>query len=288
MNLAKLHFYVILFFELILYPFIYLRHWGSVLQSKRSVYRARKPIETSHITVAVHEWGGYPLTRKKTIKNGETFDCGLQYQLERFSNKGNVDLIVTMSEPEKYQAMDYLQSKAEVIYVSNKGMDFSGYSAAYEKIKESPNRYIILTNSSVNSIQEEFLDDYIEFMEKNPDVGMMGVSYCTKMVQTLIRKNFTPHLQSFFLLTTTDVLTEVVTENNDKFPGVGVDHKLLLIREGEIRISQLVLKLGYRLAVVNPIDGIPYKFEPYKFWKLPFGDIRQIISTPNRITPINK
>lgn len=118
------------------------------------------------------------------------------------------------------------------------------------------------------------------------EVGMLGISYCTKMIQTLVRDNFTPHLQSFFLLTTIEVLREVVALNKGKFPGNGISHKLLLIRQGEIRLSQLVRKAGYRLAVVDPQNGIPYKFECYRKWGLPKGDIRQQINTPNRITPM--
>lgn len=271
----KYKFYITLCLELVFWPFLWLRQQFIMTFGKTKVAsRFRKAVDCNSVIVNVHEWGKYPETRKKTIKNWKTFECGFKYQKERFQNIA--ELVITMSETDRNN----------VIAVSNKGMDFSGYQTVYEKFKDGPNRYIILTNSSVNAIQEDFLDGYIQYMEHNPDVGMLGVSYCTKMIQTLVRRNFTPHLQSFFLLTTIDVLHEVVRANNGKFPGAGVDHKLMLIRQGEIKISKLVQKLGYRLAVVNPINGIPYKFECYKEWKLPFGDIRQQIEMPNRITPI--
>ncbi len=287
MNKFSVKFYLTLLLELALSPILYLSHWSKVLL-KKEAFKERRDIECDRVTVSVHEWGGYQMVREKSIKDGVTFNCGLHYQLERFRGNPNVDLIVTLSDCEKHQSISEISAQADIIAVSNEGMDFSGYKATYEKYRELPNRYIILTNSSVNSIQEEFLDSYIQYMNQNKDVGMMGVSYCTKKVQTIIRHNFTPHLQSFFLLTTTDVLDEVVTSNGGVFPGAGIDHKLLLIREGEIKISQLVQKLGYQLAVVNPIDGVPYKFDSYKNWRLPFGDVRQLILTPNRITPIKR
>lgn len=283
----KYKFFLILGVEFALWPFLWVAdRFGRVFCNQGKNPARRKAVETDKIVVGVHEWGGYDMRRSKTIKGGVTFPCGLQSQLDRFAGKRGVELIVTMSEAEKHRDLAYVRSRAKVVLVDNRGMDFSGYGAIYDRFKDAPNGYIILTNSSVHSIQEDFLDDYIRYMELNQEVGMLGVSYCTKMIQTLVRDNFTPHLQSFFLLTTLDVLRRVVLLNGGRFPGRGIDHKLLLIRLGEIRLSRLILAAGYRLAVVSPVDGVPYKFECYGSWILPKGDIRQKISTPNRITPI--
>lgn len=285
----KYKFYLILCIEFVLYPFLWFGdRFKRMYCCRDKTYKSRGAIENKKVMVVVHEWGGYDIMRSKTIKQGVTFNCGLKYQIDRFSQNEDVDMVITISQADKHKDLDAIRTRVSVVEVSNLGMDFSGYAAIYDMIKDEPNRYIIMTNSSVNSVQEVFLEDYIEYMEQNPDVGMLGISYCTKMIQTLVRDNFTPHLQSFFLLTTTDVLKQVVALNGGKFPGNGVCHKLLLIRRGEIRLSKLVQETGYRLSVVSPINGVPYKFESYKSWKLPFGDIRQQISTPNRITPIQK
>lgn len=285
---SKYLFYWTLGYELLLLPVLYLAHWVKVLfGGKNRPYKLRQAVASPTVRVVVHEWGGYDLLREKTIKNGATFSCGLGPQLDRFAGRQGVELTVTISDTDRHKNLDYVRSRAAVVEVDNVGMDFSGYAALYERIKELPNSYVVLTNSSVNALQEEFLDGYIDYMERNPQVGMLGVSYCTKVVQTLVRKNFTPHLQSFFLLTTTDVLRQVVEKNHGQFPGEGIDHKLWLIRRGEIRLSRLVQQLGYALAVVDLRNGKPYRFDRYKHWKLPKGDIRQQIDTPNRITPIS-
>ena len=284
----KYKFYAILCIELILWPFLWLRQWfvrSYGISHKDRLIRAA--VKSRKVTVCVHEWGGYPMKRSKTIKDGATFECGLKYQLDRFAAKEGVNLIVTMSDASKHDCLESIKSRVRVVEVDNKGMDFSGYASVYSMVKDEPNQYIVLSNSSVNSVQGEFLQGYIDYMEQNPDVGLLGVSYCTCMWQTLVRNNFTPHLQSFFLLTTTQVLNEVVALNKGKFPGKGINHKLLLIRQGEIKLSRLVQKLGYRLAVVNPQNGIPFKFTDYRHWKLPKGDIRQLLSDPNKITPIS-
>lgn len=123
-------------------------------------------------------------------------------------------------------------------------------------------------------------------MERHPEIGMLGISYCTRMFQSLVRNNFTPHLQSFFLLTTTSVLREIVASNRNRFPGAGIGHKLLLIRKGEVALSRLVLRLGYRLAVIRPENGALFLFTDYRRWNIPRGDIRQTLSEPNKITEV--
>ena len=77
----------------------------------------------------------------------------------------------------------------------------------------------------------------------------------------------------------------MVSANNGDFPGIGISNKQLLIREGEIKISQLVLSLGYKLAVVTESGVIKFNNNE-KEWPLPKGDYRYYTSTPNMINKI--
>ncbi|ROI02660.1 hypothetical protein EGI16_13645 [Chryseobacterium sp. G0240] len=297
-SLHTIKFYVTLLFELIAFPILYTKNFIlNKLSSKiyKRHNKLRQTIQSPTILVNIHEWGGYPLKRKKSVSSIPQFECGLQYQLQRFNYaKKRLPLLinVTISDIEKCSDIDYIKKNTDNIdSVDNKGMDFSGYSSFYEKIKDKENAYVILSNTSVNAIQEDFLDSHIQYMEDHPEVGMLGVSYCTKIIQTFVRNNFTPHLQSFYILTTIDVLREVVKLNGE-FPGIGINHKLLLIRNGEIKLSTLVLKLNYNLAVVQE-NGKVYQFgrntffdNSFNAWKLHFGDVRVISKKPNRINPI--
>ena len=283
-------FYLVLLRELLLSPILYVKN--ILILEKAVKRRVRKPVTTDTVYVEVHEWAGYPISRMKQLKNGRIFQCGLEYQLGRFNmakrySKYKVDLTVTVSDIDNYPYdMKYLKGNCDrVLSVPNIGLDFSGYASFFQLVKDKPNSYVILSNSSINSSIDNFLDGYIEYLEENPDVGMLGVSYCTKMYQTLIRNNFTPHLQSFFLLTTVEVLKELVHLNGDKFPGIDITNKQLLIRNGEIKLSQLIMNLGYKLAVVRPDNGEPFKFTNKKAWNILKGDVRQTVNCPNRITP---
>lgn len=300
----SIRFYLILLKEAFLFPILYLfelikKH----LLSSKNTYKKikyREKIESSFIYVNIHEWGGYPLTRNKEIKNRRIppFKCGLLYQLVRFNSsslRDRLSIRVSLSSPELHDNLNWIRSQCdELVLVDNEGMDFSGYSDFYNFIKDKPNSYVILTNSSVNYQQCDFLNNYVDYLEENLDVGLLGVSYCTKIYQSLINNNFNPHLQSFFLMTTTSVLREIVEANNGKFPGNGINNKLLLIREGEIKLSTIALKLGYNLGVVLE-SGEVYKFgtnnsldNGYKKWRLPNGDMRLYSLNPNKINQLIK
>lgn len=298
-RVQQFHFFFIVFLELIFFPFLYLLEWvKNRISSKKPllIKKNRSRVIAKKIYINIHEWGGYPDVRKKRIKDKNEFTCGLKAQIERFKNsKDTIEkhVYLTVSDVSLLKNRVCIEKDVDVLLsVSNLGMDFSGYSEFYKTIKGNKNAYILLSNTSVNVIQSDFLDDYIAYMEANLDVGMMGISYCSKIMQTLVRNNFNPHLQSFFLLTTIDVLDEIIAENNNEFPGKGIVYKRLLIKKGEVLISKLVQKIGYNLAVTLE-DGSVFKFGKNNFfdngfnrWKLNYTDVRLSCKNPNVINKI--
>lgn len=304
-NVDKMKFYSILCLELLLWIFL---TTIEIFKKKYSLYVTRRnhnstikwrdKIQSKIIYVGIHEWAGYDLKRKKKLKNGTNFDCGLQFQLERFQKyKGGlvVDVTVTLSDDYKYKHYDLvLPFCNRILPVSNAGYDFSGYAAFFNTIRNKTNSYVILSNSSVNALQDDFLDFYVEYMNANPDVGGLGVSLAMQYNQTLIKNNFTPHIQSFFLMSSIDVLREIVARNRGKFPGDGIKYKLLLIRKGEVQLSQLILDLGYKLAVVQS-DGSVFKFGRQTSRDNCYASLykrsveqRLFVKNPNKINPIKK
>jgi hypothetical protein len=285
----KIKFYALISCELIFLPLLFTYNFFKRFYSVagRRVWRFRKPVyNSSEIYIQFHEWGGYKSIRQKRLKNSKIFFCGVEYHLNRFNG---YDTTLTISDVGLSDDIKALRKKVgAVIEVDNSGMDFSGYSAFYATIKNKPNAYVILSNSSVNGAQDDFIDSYLDYMQANRDVALLGVSYSTKCFQSLVINNFSPHLQSFFYFTTLDVLNEIVKANGGSFPGEYVDHKLLLIRNGEIKMSKIALKLGYSLAIVQE-DGSVFKFNSttsYRDWTLPRGDYRDYVKNPNKINPI--
>lgn len=298
----KITFFAILIYELSLFPFLALFEEIKKNLSYRNISQSRtaqrSQITSEEVLICIHEWAGYESKRTKKIGNAiNEFECGLAYQLSRFSSyKGKYKLHVTLtiSEREKYNYQ--LPENINLIDVSNKGYDFAGYAEYYRRNIENStnNRYVILTNTSVEKTIQPFLDDFIKIFKKDESIGLLGISYNTKIFQTIIRNNFNPHIESFFIMTTSDILKQVVKKNRDRFPGDGITHKLLLIRKGEVKLSSIVLELGYKLAVILD-DGNLYTFgkrnkfdNGYATWRLPHGDYRAHCKIPNKITPVNQ
>lgn len=230
--------------------------------------------------------------KKKKLKNNITFACGLNGYLSKikaYNGGRKLHSVITMSNVELYSDADYLiKSVDKFIEVKNRGMDFSGYSAMYDYIKSKPNAFVIISNSSVNLSNVNFIDSYISYMNENPDVAIIGISYNTKCNQSLLRNRFRPHLQSFFYFTTISVLNEIIGANNGIFPGSLAQDKRLIIRDGEIKISELAMSLGYKLAVVLE-NGDVFKFDSttsFKNWPFPHGDMRYRLASPNTINCI--
>lgn len=274
--------------------------------------RDGKTVEVSnekieHLIFEVHEWAGYPIERIKQIKsNLPSFRCGLKNQLENLTEfdsiyRGNrqVSYHLTLSDyTTSYQELldksNLPLSKFEVKKVSNKGMDLAGYAYVIKnKISAQSNELVFLINSSVSGNYANRLNDYILEFEKNPNLGLIGVSYCTTINQSLIKNNFTPHLQSFFLIGRSNVLHQLVKSNRDVFPGEFETNKFGIIRFGEVLLTSKVIDLGYDVGVVEP-NGELVIFPKgkgfdngYNAWKLPFGDRRLTNGTPNQVHALN-
>lgn len=294
-SIYRFKFYLIILFELLFLPYFFFRNWykwNFGIHIPLKMHRVRESVYVDKISVCIHEWGGFEATRTKKVKKIPKFLCGLSFQLRRFKEyrgQYNLDLTITLSDS---QLLSYDINHSKIIKVSNCGMDFSGYSNFYNSLADQPNQYVILTNTSVNSFECEFIDGYIDFFRNDRTIGLLGISYSSKMSQSLIYNNFTPHLQSFFVLTTLHVLKEIV-EFNSGFPGSKVDFKLQLIREGEIRLSQIALKLGYNLVSILE-DGTPFYFDSScmldngrSSFNSFFGDYRLNVKNPNSINQIN-
>jgi len=300
-------FYLLILIELFFFPFLYLweafRNFVSSKNVKQYYSTDKSDIKPiNDVIYLIHEWGKYPIKRKKHINAIPEFECGLFYQvqrLDRYNGQKKIRKYLTISDY-SVEYIKYIEDNGiglkdyTVIPVQNKGMDFSGYSYLTNKIIDSSqNQIVFLTNTSVEKDISDYIDDYVKLFEKYHNLGLLGISYSTKISQSFIKNRFSPHLQSFFLVSRSQVLKEAVKTNNGKFPGESETLKYSIIRFGEIKLSKLISKLGYDLAVVEPSGNIYFLPKDkilnngYNTWKLPFGDRRLTNNSPNRIYSIS-
>ncbi|MFU1858177.1 hypothetical protein ACK8HY_14255 [Sphingobacterium sp. NGMCC 1.201703] len=256
--------------------------------------KQRSPILNNEVIVHTHEWSGYASERHKVIKyTANKFLCGLRFHFERLQQYRGIRPIrniLTVSDlndnySEKLKSEKFFDKSVEIYGVPNRGMDFGGYGFVVKNLIAGDNRYIFLTNTSINADSAIFIDEYTDLFSKHSNLGLLGISYSSKVYQSLIRDNYTPHVQSFFLLTTTDILREITAANGGVFPGENEDYKLSIIRFGEARLSQITLSLGYDIGIVNE-EGRLQLLPVQKDSSLVEGDYRLFIKKPNFINKI--
>ncbi|QQD15368.1 hypothetical protein [Sphingobacterium sp. UDSM-2020] len=263
---------------------------------KKKVVRCktRQIVNSNEVIVHTHEWAGYEFERKKVIKYIEKeFVCGLRFAIKRltaYTGGFKLRKILTISDNNtdyisKLENSDFFDSSFEIYSVPNIGMDFSGYNYIYRNCLSEDNQYLFLTNTSVNGESQPFIDEYIKILSDNPQLGLLGISYSSKIYQTLVKSNYTPHVQSFFILTTTDVLKEIVHANDGIFPGAEENYKLSIIRFGEAKLSQIANSLGYDIGIVNE-NGALQILPTINDSSLVDGDYRLYVKEPNRINRI--
>ena len=294
-------FYCVVLLELFFSPVLVVKN---IIHNKLSVLlnkndrnaikiSSRPPVmKKNKINICIHEWGGYDWVRNKKIENRD-FTCGLKFHLDRlkkYKRKTELNIVFTVSDYSQFKYKEELK-EFKVIPVENLGMDLGGYSRFLETLSDD-NEYLLLMNTSISSYEVDFIDKYLDFFEKNIDTGMVGISYNTRCYQTFIRNNFKPHLQTFFILSTTDILKKISLLNNNVFPGSNENYKLSIIRFGEIRLSELILKLNYKIAIITD-EGKPYFFYRNNFWDngfgrwtLQLGDCRKYFKHVNSINEI--
>ena len=297
-------FYITILIELVFSPFLFLieelkKFNGKFIKEKNHLTKNEVNLIDKEILFVVHEWAGYPFIRSKKIKYiNKEFECGLKFHFKRWQNyqgKYKLKKVITVSEcSNKYiedlTKSDFFSNDIEIIPVENTSMDFSGYAyVCKNKLDKNKDQIIFLTNTSVDFNDISFIDEYSSLFENDPSLGLLGVSYSTKIYQTLIKNNFNLHLQSFFLVTRTSVLLSIIKKNGGHFPGSKETYKLGIIRFGESKISKIAQKLGYNVRVVLE-DGTLHTFPKsglfyngYFKWKLPYGVYRLHCANPNRI-----
>jgi hypothetical protein len=139
-------------------------------------------------------------------------------------------------------------------------------------------------NSSVSGgFYDGWLDDYCAILKKDRSLGLLGISTRARY-PGLLRNHFAPHLQSFFLISTKEVLLKILQLNNGMLPGANERNKYRLIQKGEIGLSLQILKMGFAIASVNNGKVLQFRYKK-RFsnniheWPFPLEDVR--LTSPN-------
>jgi len=283
-----------IFCEVLLFPFLVL-FWAGWNRYSRHIpfpkikKAIRKTSEDDHAVICLHDWLGYPGERQKTLKNGIKFSCGrtkILRGLQEHKNKIPTEILVSLSGHGAYD-FDH-QSVKKVILTENRGKDFRGYSLMLQEILKLPgNPFVVLMNSSVaGGFYDGWLDDYCSILTNDRSIGLLGISTRARF-PGLVKNHFAPHLQSFFLVSTKEVLSKILQLNGGMLPGASEKNKFRLIQKGEIGVSRQVLKSGFAIAAVYQGNVTRFRLRNcfssnISQWPFPLEDIR-LTSTPGQI-----
>jgi hypothetical protein len=288
-----------IFCEALLYPFLVLFWAGWNRYSKHlplpAIKKAvRKIGEKDQAVICLHDWLGYPGERNKTLKNGIKFSCGrakILREIQERKNKIPSEILVSLSGSGKYDFN--FKSIKKVIKTENRGKDFRGYSSMLQEIIKAPgNPFVVLMNSSLaGGFYDGWLDDYCSILTNDRSIGLLGVSTRARF-PGLIKNHLVPHLQSYFLFSTKEVLSKILHLNGGMLPGSTERNKFRLIQKGEIGLSQQILKFGFAIAAVYQGNVLKFRLRNrfsnnISQWPFPLEDIRLTSAgeqIPNLIT----
>ena len=284
-----------LILEFILFPILIFKNYWINFTKKNNKFNInqkkvfREP-SASNIKLCIQDWVCYENIRFKSLKNGASYKCGLigqeiKFISKKYSIKKNLFISGTKNEHELFFDDKIKNLKFENFNIqktNNDLLDFSSYKFFYDSLDKNINETLIFCNSSVSTeFNFPIIDQYIDFFYENKDVGLMGISSNTRDQQSLIFNNFNPHIQTLFFITTTFVLRDIISKNNNLFPGEDSTpfNKYSIIQKGELCLSKLILKLGYSLAIVDQFGQV-VKFNQinqntnFHKWILPKSDMR--------------
>ena len=259
------------------------------------------------VKIILMEWAQYPVKRTKII-SGREFECGLGTILENI-NRHNAglafDLILVINDANTVQEESYRALAADypfvqsVVFRDNSGYDFGAYDVGYEILKSSAfEGDVVFMNSSVNGPHaDNWLKSYYDlFHTSGQDVGVVGAStgvYSPHPIDKsrfkriaswplirrfFLKKHFLPHVQTYFLYSNMHVLQSVFPHG---LPGANVmDDKFGLIYQGEISLSQAIIRAGYSLCCIYYPN---FFYRQGAKWTIYRGNMRKI--TLNDITP---
>ena len=255
-----------------------------------------------NIQIVLLEWMGYPLYRKKLLRD-KHINCGLGRLLDNFekyspgidfecmvvfnkcdtqpsgwlSKIANNSLLrpLFFNSPLTNDKRKYDDLLARYPFVSqhfyrdNINQDIGAYDFFYRHLREKnyTGDVVFINSSTRGPSQENWLKKYHILYRKHAKTGFLGISLNSHNT-SVDNCPFSPHVQSFFIYTSMEVL-------NDVFPNGLIDNSELdkgqLINQGEISMSKKVLDKQWAICCSTFPD---FLYKSNDSWIIPEGDIR--------------
>lgn len=231
------------------------------------------------VKIILNDFADYPLFRQKYIFQ-DFIQCGIGNILQnmmKFDAGISFEVILIINEKTKNDRGKYTLLKIiypfidKIIFRDNTGFNFGAYNRGYQYLKEiGYDDYVVFMNSSARGPDNHYwLLNYYYLFNTKEDIGLCGVSLNSHTTH-LNEMTFKPHIQSFFMFTSMQILKDVFV---DDLPAADLEaaRKIERITKGEIEFSNKILMKEYGIRSI-----LHKKFVYYRGcdWKIPYGDPR--------------
>jgi hypothetical protein len=156
-----------------------------------------------------------------------------------------------------------------VFFRDGRGHDLGAYDFGYQLLLERGYRgdVVFMSSCVVGPYEHGWLAKYRSQFRRHPRVGLCGIGLNSHDTSAGDGP-FAPHVQSYFLYTNMQVLSDAV---GPRLLEADVSDELDVIRRGEIGVSQRVLDAGY--SITSPVFP-EFAYRRGEPWSLPRGDLR--------------
>lgn len=229
------------------------------------------------VKIILVDFSDYPLHRKKRLFRYD-IECGLGNLLENMTKfkagvQFEVILVVNEKGQEKrvvYNSLKKYSFIEKIFFRDNTAFDFGAYNKGYQYLREiAYDGDIVFMNSSTRGPYNDYwLLKYSHLFHRRKNIGLCGISLNSHTTH-LRNSVFRPHVQSFFMYTSMNVLMEIF---NDSLPTPNSDSKKLdIITYCEIEFSTKMLDGNYGICSKLFENFVYYKGGK---WRVPTGDLR--------------
>jgi len=286
-------FYVI-GFTLLIFDLLYrpLNSLISILRKKPTLNKdiLNSESDDKHI-VCIHHYVPLGLSYTKHI-GGKDYVVGAQCILE-LSHLSNFDVFCVLLNPKGQNIDEYYQRYPAVKFIvsqENK-YDFDSYFKLTNLMANKPIKTISFFNDNVDvsSEVESFVIKANSIINSNKSIGIVGLGSNTVLTQSLFKKSFSPHVQTYGFTIQLELMIAFTSfwQPILKKAWVGKFFKILVCRLLEQGLSKFILSSGYSLGFLRNGELKSYTrryrcLDSEVDWPLGKGDYRITASSPFR------
>lgn len=229
------------------------------------------------VKIILNDFSDFPLFRQKHIYQ-DVIQCGIGNLLRnmmQFDAGMSFEVILIINEKTKRDREKYTVLKTrypfigKIIFRDNIGFDFGAYNRGYQYLKEiGYDDYVVFMNSSARGPYKDYwLLNYSSLFSTRENIGLCGASLNSHTTH-LNETRFNPHVQSFFMFTSMQILRNVFVDHLPAAYLVAAS-KMERITKGEIEFSNKILLKNYGICSILHKRFIYYRDCD---WKISYGD----------------